>query len=410
VVANTAGFPQILDSVNRVLQEADKITDPWDFNNSVNYTFLPKIISLANKYHIKLVFEDMRMVENAENPLWETESQKKYRIAFSRYLLENNAILLNYNFDPEIEYNDFFDYLHLNGWGRKKWTSQLTSDLKDVLNGQIGYRQFTEGNLQESLKITQPTINSTIEAGAQIKIAGESVKKIKWSYMTEGAEDYEKYLGTGAQITVAIPPYDHRKRVVRIFVFDGCKKENVLCTLVTDTGTNLPPSVDAGPDLISYIGRETQLKVIAKDDKLLPENLLYCWEIIRGSGVLKDSNTITPTLIPTISGFIVVCAKVSDGEYERGDNVSINVNDKNQFEILSLLVGETLAPGDTVIIKWKVIDVVDCVISVSYNAGKTYEPVENGSVNTGDSTWGKFPWVVPINAPVTSTAYLKLAN
>ena len=116
------------------------------------------------------------------------------------------------------------------------------------------------------------------------------------------------------------------------------------------------------------------------------------------------------TFIPVCRGLVIVSLKVSDGEYERGDNVSINVNENNEFIIISPNNGEIYAPGDTVEILWDAIDVEDCIISVSYNEGRNYELIVDAAITVEDSTWGCYPWIIPQDAPETKTAYLKLAN
>jgi hypothetical protein len=405
------GFPQIIDSVNAVLKSAQSITDDSDFTASVNFGYLPRIIALAKQHNIKLVLTGMRILDNVRNPSGDTGVYRKYREALAAYCFNHDAIFLDYTYDPETEWTDFEDDWHLNPVGKKKWTAEIIKDFQALVQGQEAFHQWTGGQSRTTpAAIELPQRGGTIASETDVTLKTASGSDTKWSFCSNNDPDGERFLGSGSPLTVKIPPFDKGRRSIRIFAYNGVEKAAVACTLSTDSGANVPPRVDGGPDLISYVGRETRLTAVASDDKLSPEALRYAWDVLRGDATLKDGASPSPTFTPLSQGLVVFCVTVSDGEYEAKDIVSCNVTGRSSFIISSPIDGEPIAPGDTVIIRWQVIDVKDCMISVSYDAGKSFDLIPNALLSLGSPHWGSYPWIVPLDAPETDVACLKLAN
>jgi hypothetical protein len=409
IAAAAGGNQQILDTIAYVEQNAANISDPWDFKNAVSYSFLPRLVALAQEYNFRLVIMNMRIIEDAQNPQWESDSQRQYRSDLAAYLGANGAILLDYSFDPEIETGDFYDTRHLTSVGREKWTRMIASDFTDIFNGKTAFHQLSDRTISE-LPILQPASSQNIVSSQPVsfQVSSPGNDNIKWSYCINGCPAFETFLGTGANLTASILPFDNRTRAVWVYAYDGTQKTPAKCALSTESGTNLPPQVSAGGDQVSYIGRPTAIHATATDDLLSPAQLTYKWDLLKGTADLHGDDS--STLVVTPYSWVVIRVSVSDGQYSTSDIVLIMVTAQNQFVILSPSDGETFSRGDTVMVKWQVVDVQDCIISVSYDAGLTYELVSQMPVTLGDSLWGNYPWVVPLTAPKTDMAYLKLAN
>jgi|GEM_PF-1911962 len=404
-----AGFVQILDTIKQVIDSSVNIHDEWDFNHAVKYSFLPKILALANSYDIRVIYLQMRIIEYARDPLWEGSLQKQYRSALSSYLNEHGAILLDYSFEPEIEAVNFADGRHLNVWGRKKWTRMIAEDLSHIFLGIPAYHQIS-GQGASTFSIVSPESLQNLIPKNSFLLNAQGGNDIKWSYRIDSCPDFEKFIGMGSKLMASIMPFDTVSRPIWIYGYNGKFKENIRCLYSCSRSENLPPLVSAGPDLVSYVGRNTEIHAYVFDDSLSPSELVYRWQILKGVGQVRGFDSSTLILTPINYGEFVISLTVSDGRYEKTDIVNINVTGENQFVFHSLLEGEIVHPADTVVIRWEVTDVEDCVVSVSYDAGLSFEQILGGVISFGEPFWGQYPWIVPMNAPETDTAFIKLSN
>jgi hypothetical protein len=352
----------------------------------------------------------MRTAREVKNPKFKTEKRNKYKNDLLDYLTGKNVLLLDYSKDPEIEFIDFSDGWHLNPLGKSKWTSLILADFNDIFNNRRPFHKTKIIVRSIPFIIQSPENRGIVQATKNIFFKISNNRKVKWSYILDGTKQYEKYLGSGSSLYAKIPPFDYKKRKITVFAFDGVTKESIQCSLTVASGTNLPPKVDAGPDLISHIGQETQLKVNVSDDLVPSQELSYKWQVIRGSADLKNSNKSSAKIIPFTKGLIIVTVTVSDGEYSCLDHVSINVNKKKKFIIISPKEEDIFSHGDTVFIKWDVVNVDECVISISYNNGKSYELISEKAITPADSTWGNYPWIVPDDAIQTDAVRIKLSD
>jgi len=93
---------------------------------------------------------------------------------------------------------------------------------------------------------------------------------------------------------------------------------------------NLPPSVDAGPDLTGAITDPVNLVGSATDDGLPnpPSALTVVWSVVDGPGavVFQDSSSINTTANFGLAGFYTLRLTVDDGELVASDDVRVLIN------------------------------------------------------------------------------------
>jgi hypothetical protein len=172
----------------------------------------------------------------------------------------------------------------------------------------------------------------------------------------------------------------------------------------------MPPHVDAGSDTVSNVDTEIALSASVSDDNLSANELSYHWEIVRGSALLNDSSTPSPTVTPLESGLIVLSLTVSDGEYDKIDNLTITANARKTIQCIAPSGGEIFAPGDTVVIRWNAVEINECVIYLSLDNGRTFQKLTANAITSEDKEWGDYSWMIPPGTEDSEKSIIKISN
>lgn len=408
LVSKVAGDIALLDTLNYVISNAGAITEPWIFPANADKTFLPRMIALARQSGVQLVFTRMRMNEDPY-PLTKYPLEDLFSTDLAQYCTVNNVVLLDYTRDPEIEISDFGYGAHYTPDGRAKWSLQLVEDIKSILASQPAYHQTAPTTASNSpASILTPGPGDTIWGGTPVLMTAS--KECRWSYSIAGDPRGQIYLGTFQTAQRQIIPFDSLVRAVILFTYDCTNVQQVTCTLGYAAGSNLPPSIEQIPDQLSYLGKSVPLTVHVTDDHRPADTLSFKWELLRGEGQIEGPMDSSAVFVPGEAAIFVIRVSVSDGQYESVMIMRVIVNDKNQFKINSPTANDKYRPGDTVHITWQVVDVANCMIEFSYDAGLTFSLATQRVLTPQDSDWGNFLWTVPDDAPVTNQAIIRLSN
>lgn len=103
-----------------------------DFDGSLEGSFLPEIIRLAQENNVRLILvhePTMLFPSKAAEP----KAMQKYRRALAEYLEQNQVPLLDFLYDPRLPSSYFTDILHMNPEGKALFTQMLAEALRPLL-------------------------------------------------------------------------------------------------------------------------------------------------------------------------------------------------------------------------------------------------------------------------------------
>jgi K319-like protein len=174
----------------------------------------------------------------------------------------------------------------------------------------------------------------------------------------------------------------------------GPKSAQVILT-VSD---NLPPQVDAGPDLEVGVDVLTAVNASVSDDGFPSGSLTLQWTqesgpdtVVFGQPAQEDTSISCPQ-----EGEYILRLTASDGELSAFDEINVSAVQEQQMsiQILAPQNGDVWIVGDSKAIEWTTVGIDDVVIYLSSDDGAGWTPLA-ASIDDQSPDWGSLAWQVP---------------
>lgn len=111
-----------------------QINQNSDFYGTLDQTFLPAILKIANDKGIQLIFVRYRARHYVEYPYLD-EEMETYFIDMKQYLANNGAYFVDFSADERIGLDEFAEGDHYNGDGNIVFTEMLAEVLNRIISG-----------------------------------------------------------------------------------------------------------------------------------------------------------------------------------------------------------------------------------------------------------------------------------
>jgi hypothetical protein len=103
-----------------------------DFDQQLNLSFLPEIVSLCEQNDIKLIFVHERTLQYP-TPVSEPKGAAAYLNSLAEYLDANNIPLIDSAYDVRLNPGLFVDQIHMNSTGKAFFTRLLGEELNHII-------------------------------------------------------------------------------------------------------------------------------------------------------------------------------------------------------------------------------------------------------------------------------------
>ena len=166
----------------------------------------------------------------------------------------------------------------------------------------------------------------------------------------------------------------------------------------------------SGLDDLAYLNQPYRLNGVIEANDIPDSNFSVSWSVVRGNARVMSPDSLSTEAIISEYGTVQFRLTVSYGTYEVYDDIVLTVNTTNQFyRILRPHKGDVYYPGDTLFIQWESINTEDAVLAISYDNGRTWETIGDGTVYPGDEYWENYPSIVPGDAQITAQAKISIS-